>query len=458
MRTVELTRQEFLGWVADPQGADFARGGYKIGRGSRREVTLVWPDDDQNMDPVVVVSPADLREFLAFTSTYVGTHSPFTAFYRVIPDEFLERWPKQLSDVRPAIARALLGAVICDAAVQTGAANPRASDINLQACLAAPSYVISAATLAGYDIDMALVALDRWYKVRSEIAAGSTKVAQNRLTEFWSSILGTLLSERQTYRPRVSGDGANLLSIAMEGSQPDELEFFPLLRRLPGTSGLVEALRGTREQRVQALDRLWSALRVSPVPVDQKELIIGYVTSQVAEGSLNYLTLACRLAAELPLSVLWFGIFSGLNRGTDVFNAGECLGRRLFRKLRPRGKTLPPISADVGFEEFLLLSQEGRMASLRTEQQSALDVELIPGVQGRYRMARNGRRDEDGIRANSTLDQVRRLVTQLQGVLKEADATASTGMTYSLFDRNGVPDRADRKTARSTGRARKPQR
>ena len=56
---------------------------------------------------------------------------------------------------------------------------------------------------------------------------------------------------------------------------------------------------------------------------------------------------------------------------------------------------MPPVQADLSFEEFLLLNQEGRIPKLRTDQQSVIDVELLPGISGRFRSSRVAKRDED---------------------------------------------------------------
>lgn len=274
------------------------------------------------------------------------------------------------------------------------------------------------------------------------------------LKAFWATALAALAPHGGLPAKDIDSSIAQFVEVASRGNANADLGAMHFVESwLPRAHNLGTMLRGSREDRVRALDGLRQSLDASAASIEQKEMILGYAAAQVAEGSLNYLSLASRYSNEFPLSVLWFGLFSGLNKNTDILNAGECLGRRISKTLRWPGRNLPPVEADLNFEEFLLLNGEGRLGRIRTGQQSAISIELFPGISGRYRIPRQMRREDelqrrDGQRKeefgfdlnnarnelSTSLDHVRKVALQLQALLREMDATGNSNVG-PLFDR-----------------------
>ena len=117
--------------------------------------------------------------------------------------------------------------------------------------------------------------------------------------------------------------------------------------------------------------------------------------------------------------------------------AVDCLGRRIWRQLSAIEEGFGSIHADISYEELALYQLEGRLPCLRTDQGAIIEVELLPGVTGRFRQPRNFKRDEELISSAATLDSVKKIVGQLQTVLRDAETKSST--QSSLF-----PEKTDK--------------
>lgn len=443
MRTLDLSRADFLDWLGRNAQAQVSHAPARDLSG-RGEISIVWLNGDEADEPIIAVPAADLRDFLAFVSTYVGSHVPFTAFFRVLAKEIVDVLPRAGASSGHDVFAALLGATIADAASQLGSAASRGSDISIQACLATSSATIVTATKLGYDNDVALVALDRWHSARQELGAGPPRIPAARMHAFWSAALAVLNPAGGLPSRDVSAEQTQFLEgvrYDQSGAPENALDRSSLW--VADARGLGMMLRGSREDRVRGLDALRNTLAHGTAPLEMREMLLGYAAAQVAEGSLSYLQLASRYADEFPLSLLWFGVFSGLHRNNDILTAGDCLGRRIARHLRHPVGRLPSVSADIGFEEFRLFNAEGRLSKLRTDQQSVIEVELLPGVPGRFRFGRNVRRDDevrrdDDSRPTVALAEAKRLVAQLSTLLKDAEAP-STAAPGPLFEKRSVP-------------------
>lgn len=435
MRRTDLTREDFLRWIGNLDGdqapalpADISRSGAGI--------TLIWPDDQIEGRPIVAIDASEIREFLAFVATYVATYVPFTAFFRVVPRQMADLLPRFLKLYSAKQVQPLMGALICDAISQLG--STKVADIPLQACLATPSAVAVRAFLLGYDSDLSLIALQRWFSVREEISPAGMRAIPEQYLQFWATVLSALGDERPaTYS--VNQPAATFLSSVLHGNGMATGGQWDAISHLVGGSSDVAAhLRGNREDRVRILDQFVSRASTDPSTLAVTEMIVGYIAAQVAEGSLNYISLAQQVAVRFPLSLLWFGLFSGMNRSSDIFSAGDCLGRRLVRSLEPTEPSLGQITADLSYEEFSLYLREARIDKVRTSYQAVMEVELIPGVSGRFRKNaprpnEDARRTSVELRTTGDLEHIKKLLAELNTAVRDLQTEPPRAAGWSLF-------------------------
>jgi hypothetical protein len=305
---------------------------------------------------------------------------------------------------------------------------------------------------------MVQTALERWIMVKSELGTGHERLDRETLRQFWRTVLPILLGgEHRGAFPESDPQVLQLVAAARSGrGLAGEGEWRALSRLVPGIPNLGDMLRRNREERVRALELYSDVIARSPAATPHVEMLLGYISAQVGEGSLNYLPLVYRVADQFPAAVLWFGFFAGLNRNNDILVAGDCLGRRLGRKVTPRNLGLPPIVSDLSYEELLLFLHDGRMGKIRTDLQSIIEVELVPGVVGRYRLARANKRDDDPQRSTAALDAARKLAAQLQSVLRSADGPVEEKTRSELLFGQKALEEAKRSGSVKPSNRRKP--
>ncbi|QNP43467.1 hypothetical protein H9L15_01240 [Sphingomonas daechungensis] len=365
MNQAALSRPDFLDWLGSTAQGRALLPPPPMSRSNKdAQIHLYWFRPDE--EPLIAVPAAEMRDFLAFTSTYVGTHTPFSAFFRVVAKEVADQLMARDEEQRVP-AEALIGALIAEASLNGGSNAQRLSEISIQLCLRCSSASVIGAALTGYNLELALAALDRWRSVRDTLRAATERVPARLMRDFWSNALGALSHPDGLHFADVDPRLLELVSAAQSGSDSDAAGINWLSGLLPGGQQIWQMLRASREDRVRALDRLRTELTMTGVDQERQDMFVGFAASMVAEGSFNYLPLTLNHAQKSPMAVIWFGFFAGLNPNSDVMTTGDCLGRRLFRSLASPRNSLRPIEADINYEEFLLLNQENRIPKIRTE-------------------------------------------------------------------------------------------
>jgi hypothetical protein len=418
MRCATLDRREFVEWIGGRSVPRIRAGAPADLR--EGQVALVWlSEEDDPTTPIVVVPTRELRDFFAFATTYIGSFSPLSAFFEVVPFDLLNSIPRSPRALHEDTLKPFIGLCIAEAYAQLGGEGRRPNDISIQASLATQSSTGLVALACNYSNELVLEALQRWQGVRHLTGADSSRLPGMKVAEVWELALGGTLNGRVG----VASQDRILLSQLVRSAFSDGLLSSPSVWRLAAgpINSQSEALTfsGTREERVTAFDEVVRAMRTADVSDTRKEAVIGFLAAQVAEGSFSYLSLLDEVARELPLSVVWFGFFAGLHPKSDVLVAGDCLGRRLERRVRASARTLGLSLADISFEELRIVSDEVRLRKLRTEQQSVLRVELIPGVIGLFRQQRETR--SDGGAAKISLAAVKELKAALGRVASLVD-------------------------------------
>lgn len=390
IRSMPLKREQFVSTLGEGsfrhlEGAST----YVMPRAG--EVTLIWPEGGVDQSIVVAVPAADMREFYAFTSTYVGTYSPFSAFFKVVAAELAGMLLLPHPEQDQLLLEAFIGLCVGEATLQVG--NRRLADIPLQACLATQSAVGAAAIGSGYDPMMVLPSIERWQTLRSRLGLETGRVPSDQIGQACQHIIMALTDT--SAMPDIKIDTGVVEFIRSVGLGRGTAESY-IVRELADAylpDDLISMGKLSREDRIRAFDRIQSIVSRQALSGMKGDVLLGYLASQVAGGSFNYLHLA---DTDRPNSLarLWFGLFASMHESSDLMVIAGCLGRQLRMKLSNAHPLLSPPSSDMSYEECLLLVEEGRLIKTRTEQQSVLKVDLFPGVPGRFRLDRETARTD----------------------------------------------------------------
>jgi hypothetical protein len=456
-----LTREQFVAWIGGkaplaPGVGDITdRRNLKAG-----EVVLVWkqpPSVDDYVEttrPIIGVRPNDLKEFMAFTTTFFANYHPFSAFFRVVPLDFLyNHLDEQAHPLDRLPPHHLVGAVIAEARSQIGDRVRSPSDLSIQSCLATCSYPALALLSAGFESEYLIPMFNTWMSTRERLNDERLRLSLEHISEFWEIISGVY--GRNTVRSRLPSGAAltisRFITEVTHTSEDFELETWDTLTTgLPNTRRALSSMREAREDRVRALDDLIPEV-LSTDRIDRRirEVAAGYLASRIAGGSLRYLSLLRPLETALPLAPMWFGLFASLRKDTDALTVGDCLGRRIVRQLESTSDIFALPDADISAEELEALSPEPRSdLKFRTEHQGSISVEVFPTITATFRLPKDVRREADTPPLPSTsplppkpLQEIQYLLERLTRRINDLQRPAQQNLFGEDLRRSRVPKR-----------------
>jgi hypothetical protein len=448
--SVVLTREEFVQWLAGsylPRSSSGYHREFGVG-----DIMLVWRDTAGPPDfanPAIIAVPRDaIRDFFAFTATYVGTYVPFSAFFRVITVESLREVESQAH--RPNLAtihEEFVAVAIAEAYLQSGGAQP-VQDISIQAGLATLSGVMIAGLARGYDRDRLQRIPLYWRKARNAFNSESLKIDPDQLAGFWDPVLDILLNpdSRRTLDGSLRPIANFVRSQLANGLGIDSSVWRGLIEILPNAMhSLMQEGLVSREDQVKNLDYATKVLIESEgVAPLLREVVAGFALARVSGGSLSHLDLCSPFFDKLPRAVLWYALFAGCWKGNTVLSDAECLGRRLSRQLFTWSDIFSAPSSDISYLELNSLLERDIRPRFRTLQQTVTSVELLPGVNARIRT----RPDIISKREGAVSSSDKQALQDLRGALRSAISLIDKlgGDQASFFGNLGL--RRDKKNAK----------
>lgn len=244
----------------------------------------------------------------------------------------------------------------------------------------------------GFDRSRIQTTLERWLKVRARLTTEPLRTDPSRIVEFWKLVSLAYNKEDSSGQGHHSSDGriVRFLAEMLEGVKDAEPASWELLVGGLGKARLaLNDMHLSREERVRAMDEVMSdVVSAHEVDVKIREVVLGYLASRVANGSLAYTSLLEPVEPSLPMALMWFGLFASLQKDSDALISGECLGRRIVRDIQRRANIFGIPDADVSFEEFDALVSGARSdIKIRRQHQSLIAVEIAPSITAVFRVA-----------------------------------------------------------------------
>lgn len=451
-RFVTLSREGFISWMATGTFLDPLplRRPSDVPRLTAHEVALVWEQDgDSNSQPTtLLVERNEIREFFAFVSTYVSTHIPFTAFYRVITRDQLPLFIQNPAEpYDKALPDELISVAVAEALAQVGVRQRDTISISNIACRAALSFSLFSAMRQGLDEDDILNIAEKWRLSRRIFTDEKLNIPTNSIEDFWI-ILSSAYSRRLTRSLRGAkfAEAIDFISDIIFGSGINIRSWDSFTRALPSTNEALRSFGGNREAQVRILDAATREIMSNPnIDQHKREILIALLTAMVAQGSSKYFQMALGGHPNLSTVGLWFAFFCAIQPGNDMLTFSNGIGRHLLREMsrRPTIGSVP--TTDISFEELQVYGVDERRGELnfRTKQPSSIDVELAPGIVGVFPL--RAQRREEGTRQlnGARLRELRSIINHARALLddisspaensspEEPKNTVSSGAKYS---------------------------
>jgi hypothetical protein len=354
----------------------------------REELLLLWATDPtpgnsefppgERLPHAIVVRADDMREFIAWVTTYIGGYRPFTAFFRVISPEDAQLAFEPSEPSLGGLENAVVGLIISEALTLS----------TTQRSVSALPLLPSESTYC-YSFGRAL-AIGRVQRAKGFDPVSAPLAIARRLTRQPARKLGDdalaaalkVVSGLATHTsaPGASDVPAFVWEACQELASQGEVKRSWDLLGTPGAplSRALNEMRGSREHRVRIFERVLGD--TNQVDVITSSFLAGLLADQIAPGTFEHVDLLLSYIDRYPMALVWYGLCAGLRPDSEVQQVGNCLGRRLVRDLLASDPVISRPKYDISVGELEVYLDREQPLEFRVASQNHIAVELLPGV------------------------------------------------------------------------------
>jgi hypothetical protein len=395
------------------------------------ELAFFWSrePDTREMPPECIAVHGELREFLAWASTFVGSFRPFSAYTRVLEARRLEEIV-ELQAAAPALNRSLrafVGIIMAEAAAASAAPIEGIAPLH---CFSTYSfaYARAVAIRAGSMLDELP---RRWSRTLGLLRTGARTITESMAIPVLAVAASLEGITTQPLSFAKADELVGLLSILSSTGEIDE----GLWRRIVGENEILRAaprqMRGNMESRIVFLESAFNVLVLHKL--ESRELAAfagGLLLSFLGPGFMRHVDMVEVFSGISPSVALWYGLCSGVQPNSELLDDSRGLGRRVARELLHQHSPWSRPRADISFEEFeILFGSEAPNEEFRTENPNIIKIEVLPEVCVPLRR----REAQDAIRASPP--QVNRQLDSMQS--SQTEMFDSRGTESRLVDELG---------------------
>jgi hypothetical protein len=345
----------------------------------------VWADaaaPEDDLPVLIIVAPGEVRGFVAWASTYLGSYRPFTGFCRVIDAS----QAKSIDGLKTTpslgkIADASVAIVITEALTH-GRGRVDLKALTLPICLTTFSFAAARCLALGF-AESGLETVARNLTMARGIMQQPVRhptppdihviwhVLSGQPTTLGPKREGSLFSEAVAIHPDVinkGGFGEEAVRALSNGAIA-----------LPA---LMKEMEAPREARVSTFERSVAVLTGSQLRNRvASEALAGYIASLLSPGTFEYVDLVSSFSDRLPSLLLWYGLFTGIHPGSTVLWEHGGLGRKLLREILSPDNIVSPPRCDIAVDELTVLTERtSAFEFYRQSRQSSLYVEVFPMI------------------------------------------------------------------------------
>jgi len=346
------------------------------------ELVFLWSHEPsaREMPPECVAVRGELREFLAWASTFVGAFRPFSAYARVIDARRLEE-TAGLQATAPVLNRSLrafVGIILSEATVASASQLDGIAPLH---CFSTYSfaYARAVAIRAGSMLDELP---RRWSRTLGLLRSGTRAVSESMVSPILAVAARLEGLTAQSLSFAKADEVVEILSILSSTGEIDE----KLWRRIVGENEILRAaptqMRGNMENRIVFLESAFQVLVLHKL--ESRELAAfagGLLLSFLGPSFMRHGEMVEMFSGISPSVALWYGLCSGVQPSSELLDDSRGLGRRVARELFHQHSPWSRPRADISFEELeILLGSEAPNEEFRTANPNVFEVEVLPEV------------------------------------------------------------------------------
>ena len=384
-----VNRREFADLLSARRGADvnnvFEVPDRYLDSFPRDVMIALWADHPRECGPLpsaIVVPSGGVREFLAWTATYVRDFRPFTAFCRVMERTVAEQF--LAATAVPALRQAegiCAGLVLGESLAQLrGRIDLREFPVTTYPVTL--SYALSRALALTGTTELADVITALWSQVRETTGQSRMALPPNAVAFVWSVAFG--LAPGQHAQRSLSETGDTLREVWSELSTTgvvSERSWGTMTNGIPTFAPLRDMSRLPRERRLDLVDVALKLLIATGRDGNERwSFLAGYITSMLGPGTLDHAEILIPASLSLPTAFLWYGLFAGTNLRGDGLPVGNPVARRIVRDLTAPDRAINRPRCDIAFDELAVLLPTEVATPLLNTRAGKLDIDILPGL------------------------------------------------------------------------------
>ena len=397
MWTASLSRREFLEVFASGPSDAVIRRARRLDmivvlEAEKGSVTVAWgqqPLNNMSFPNLAVVRENEINDLLAALNANPNAVSPFSAFCRLVPFEasraFLDAPPGESHVVTTAVIDAVAMLSLVEVQLHSEGVM-KLRQASPAACCRTLSYVWAKALAAGTPESQLPSLSDKWMSTYAALNGGAPGAEVATVSRY---ALNVLKVAADAFHGKRSTSLAHRITEALVRADRIELgwAWSDLSAKVGVDISLDEIAKAPREERGSLLQKALQD-HGSLTAAEDRDAARGFLATQVAPNSLDHLDIL--LTRSGPGAALWYVFFATLQNPIALLNAFGGVGRRLSRDIHDVESFDMPPRADIGFEEFEVLSRYGPdELGRKIGHSNQIDVELLPLVTGSFRFGRS---------------------------------------------------------------------
>lgn len=376
------SRSDFLAWLAgEPALREFEFIREPISIVPKKGTLVLGWNDRPNYPgalPVFALVRSDeMRDFLAWVTTYLGGFKPFTSLVRVLDEEGLIRLSSATPSPKLAFTEAAWAGAIIGEALEAAGGRLNIDGLSVRACSSSYLFSCARSTALWKESSVVVETASRWERVR-QIARGEVERAP--FSKERESAARTLAAWQWPLESK-EGVGATIVSGAARGAL-FEVTMSAIGNVVPEVARYLAKMQGPREERIRAFELSRDILaRAGAIDSVQRSIFLAALLSVVGPGSMDYIELAMAEASRFPGLLIWYGVFAGSFLKSTLLSEFEGFGRRIAKELQYGDGLSDRPRCDISLAELEVLVNRGRIPKgWRVANPGTLTVEIQPTI------------------------------------------------------------------------------
>jgi hypothetical protein len=357
----------------------------------KEQVALIWPDrpsSNYSLPHALVVPDEEIDDIHAWVITYFRQFRPFTAHCRILPQSVVN--PISLSktfNMPHEFYTVAIGLIVSEGVVSS-ISIPDWNRLHFSAFTRTLSYLYAESIIKYCNKDSNKNILHKmynnWLSIKEITNKPRLSIDPLQIRQVWDLVLATY--KLQNFSNVISDSDFIIIDalndIKSTGSISNKM-WLELTRNCSNITPVIKMMNGPLEERVKATEFAISELsKLSQSEYRLSAFIIGYLTSQISQGSLDFFPVILPVMAALKESFLWYGVCAGMSKKSNVDFYGNSLGLLVRRELERKVTFFDRPDCDIAFAELdiLLKSKENTALPVQSVINGILKVELYPHI------------------------------------------------------------------------------